>query len=165
MADLLITSDAVISSCGLYRYRLSRIWDYRSAPLPWVMLNPSMADDRLDDPTIRRCMSFARREGAGGIEVLNLFALRSPSPKALRAAADPIGPDNDEWIREILFPHSRVVVAWGQHGSLNQRDAVVLRSLMSYGLDILALGWTSGGHPRHPLYVANDKPFELVVRR
>ena len=150
--------DAVISPCGLYRYRLSRTWDGRKLPLVWIMLNPSTADAEVDDPTIRRCVSFSKREGAGGIDVLNLFALRATNPAALRHVEDPIGPDNDEWIREVLHPHSRVVVAWGNHGMLLGRAVAVTRRLRESGLDIMALG----NKPRHPLYIRGDQPLVKI---
>jgi hypothetical protein len=67
-------------------------------PLCWVLLNPSTADDRRDDPTIRRCLGFARSLGYGGIHVVNLFAFRATCPRQLRAADDPVGPDNDGFI-------------------------------------------------------------------
>jgi hypothetical protein len=154
MNDLFLSRHAVISPDGVYRYRLSRVWDGTKLPLPWIMLNPSTADAEIDDPTIRRCMSFARREGAGGIEVLNLFAFRATDPKALRHASDPIGPDNDEWIREVLFPHSRVVAAWGAHGDYLGRGFAVMRALRESGINIVCLG----DKPRHPLYIKGDCP-------
>ena len=118
------------------------------------MLNPSTADAEIDDPTIRRCMGFARREGAGGIEVLNLFALRATDPQTLRETVDPIGPDNDGWIREVLRPHSRVVVAWGERGRYLSRDFAVLRNLRESGIRIECLG----DKPKHPLYIRADQP-------
>lgn len=160
MTDLFLHRDAVISSCGQYRYRLSRTWDHQTLPLVWMMLNPSTADAEIDDPTIRRCMGFARREGAGGIEVLNLFALRATDPKALREADNPIGPDNDEWIREVLHPHSRVVAAWGQHGKYLGRDFAVLRNLRESGIRIKCLG----DKPKHPLYIRADQPLVELPR-
>ena len=155
MSDLFLSRDAVISPCGRYRYRLTRTWDHAKPPLPWIMLNPSTADANIDDPTIRRCMSFARREGAGGIEVLNLFALRSPKPSDLRKVADPIGPDNDEWIREVLHPHGRVVAAWGAYSAW-ERVAEVMDLVR--GIRFLCLGRTGAGHPKHPLYISGDQP-------
>lgn len=155
VSDLFLRRDAVLSSDGIYRYRLSRTWDRTKLPLVWIMLNPSTADAYQDDPTIRRCMSFARREGAGGIEVLNLFAYRSPSPKDLQKASDPIGPDNDEWIREVLYPHSRCVCAWGAYPAWN-RVARVMD--LARGINFKCLGRTAAGHPKHPLYIAAEQP-------
>jgi hypothetical protein len=154
--DLFERKNAVLSPCGRYRYRLSRTWDGHKLPLVWIMLNPSTADAEIDDPTIRRCISFSKREGAGGLEVLNLFALRATDPKQLRIASDPIGPDNDEWIREVLHPHSRVVAAWGEHGKYLGRGAAVLKTLAASGLIVQCLG----DKPRHPLYIKGDQPLQ-----
>ena len=89
--DLLTHSTAVISQDGLYRYHLERRWS--DAPfLTFVMLNPSTADAEIDDPTIRRCVGFSKREGAGGIAVVNLYAFRATSPADLRQASAPYGP-------------------------------------------------------------------------
>jgi hypothetical protein len=149
-----VSRDAVISTCGRYRYRLSRVWDGRSLPLVWIMLNPSTADAVDDDPTIRRCIGFAQREGCGGIEVLNLFALRATDPRALRSVRDPVGPDNDRWISEVLHPHSRVIAAWGRNGDYLGRNKFVIRNLRAMGIRIECLG----DRPNHPLYIKGDQP-------
>jgi len=149
------SKNAVISPCGRYRYRLSRSWEPQRLPLVWIMLNPSTADAEIDDPTIRRCIAFSKREGAGGLEVLNLFALRATNPSALRSADDPIGPDNDQWIREVLHPHSRCVCAWGAFPAWDRVAAVMD---LARGINFLCLGRTAAGHPKHPLYIANDQP-------
>ncbi len=155
--DLFLQKHAVISPDGTYRYRLSRTWDGTKLPMVWIMLNPSTADATEDDPTIRRCMSFARREGCGGIEVLNLFAYRATKPKELEQVTDPIGPDNDQWIKEVLHPHSHCVCGWGAFPKAWGRAADVMD--LTRGINFLCLGRTAAGHPLHPLYVAGDKPF------
>jgi len=147
-------SDAVISSDGVYRYRLMRTWDPTKLPLVWIMLNPSTADAAIDDPTIRRCMSFARREGCGGIEVLNLFAYRSTKPSELDHAADPVGPENDRWILDVLNRHDRCVCGWGAYSKAWSRAAAVMD--LGGRIDFLCLGRTAAGHPRHPLYLPNN---------
>lgn len=119
---------AVISACGAYRYSLTRKWS--DAPLlSFVMLNPSTADAKEDDPTIRRCIGFARREGAGGLIVANLYALRSPSPEALWSARNPIGPENLQTLAGLAaqavdqsFP---IVCAWGAHAARDQIDGAL----------------------------------------
>jgi len=152
---------ATLSPCGTYRYALGRAWD----PEPegeWdgqrpvfsiVMLNPSTADHTLDDPTIRRCIHFAKQEGCGALLVRNLFAFRATDPRALLKAADPFGPLNEQVLMLSLFFATRVA-AWG---ALSGR----LRRLAAPGLcaaarpRMLALGWTKHGDPRHPLYLPN----------
>lgn len=143
---------AWISTDGVYRYALTRIWEPRDRELTWIMLNPSTADAEVDDPTIRRCMSFARRWGYGGITVANLFALRSTSPKMLRSHPDPVGPKNDIMLQEIGTYSPVVVAAWGTNGRLMDRDLAVRRIVPN----LFALGFTKNGSPLHPLYVHGD---------
>lgn len=150
-------TSAVMSSDGVYRYELRRTWDVGLPPLWWIMLNPSTADALTDDPTIGRCRALAKREHAGGIIVVNLFALRATDPAELRRHPDPVGPDADRF-----YPgHDvRVVAAWGAHGSLHGRDRHVTRLLTERGVRLRCLGTTKTGAPRHPLYVPGDSPLE-----
>ena len=102
-----------------YRYALERRWDHMRPYLVMVMLNPSTADAVRDDPTIRRCVGFAKKARAGGLLVLNLFAYRATDPRELREAADPVGPENDEIIKRhldgmSLYEGTKVVAAWGR---------------------------------------------------
>ena len=154
-------ANATFSPCGRYRYSLTRRW----GPGRWavfVMLNPSTATAEILDPTIRRCVGFARRWGCGGLEVVNLFAWRSTDPAALLAAADPVGPDNDQAIvRAASQPNAVVVAAWGAWTDAHRkqlpeacryRDREVA-AWMVHDHNLQVLGRTKEGHPRHPLYV------------
>uniref|UniRef100_UPI00260AFB77 DUF1643 domain-containing protein n=1 Tax=uncultured Halomonas sp. TaxID=173971 RepID=UPI00260AFB77 len=78
----------------VYRYALWRVWSNHSPLLIVSMLNPSTADHRKDDPTIRRVIGFAKRDGFGGIIVLNAYAFRATNPRNMLAASDPVGPLN-----------------------------------------------------------------------
>jgi hypothetical protein len=147
---------ATISADGAYRYLLTRRWD-DGPVMAWIMLNPSTADAADDDPTIRRCVSFARRDGCTAITVVNLFALRAASPRVLLASGDSVGPDNDSFLLERARG-SRVVAAWGAHGSHRGRGREVADMLTSVGVPLLCLGVTSGGQPRHPLYLPAATP-------
>ncbi len=163
MTDLFNTTStsAAISLCGRYRYSLGRTWDTAIPPVCFIMLNPSTADAVTDDPTIRRCMGFAKSWGAGGIVVVNLFALRSTDPTVLhRDSFGAIGPHNDHHIlRETEGRH--IIAAWGVHGCVAGRDKAVMRILE--GRSVECLGLTKAGHPRHPLYVpASMKPVKFV---
>lgn len=153
---------AIISDCGRYRYRLSRLWA-DGQTLAIVMLNPSTADAEQDDPTIRRCVGFARREGFGGIVVVNLFAYRATKPSALWSApdADRIGPENDEHISAACKSASRVLLAWGSHGERCPGRALEVHVRAAANCrDTVCLGRTKDRHPRHPLMVRADQPFE-----
>lgn len=153
---------ATISADNQYRYRLTRWWA-ASSPLYFVMLNPSTADDRIDDPTIRRCMGFARREGCGGIVVVNLYALRATDPAELAKATDPFGPQNSDALSAILGEadvHDKpVVCAWGTKAGDGARRFLVMAT--DSHARLACLGTTKEGHPRHPLYVRAGQP--LVV--
>ena len=141
-----------------YRYLLDRTWSASAAVerVLWVMLNPSSADGHRDDPTIRRCVGFSARYGAAALTVVNLYALRSAVPAALWAHPDPVGPDNDEQLHHVLRAAAMegwpVVCAWGVHGR-SDRTRVVTDLIRTAGCTPLVLGLTSGGQPRHPLYV------------
>ena len=149
-----MTGGAAFSRDRRYRYRLWRRWDRSRPAIAFCMLNPSTADARRDDPTIRRCIGFARDWGYGGIEVVNIFALRATDPRALRSARDPVGPRNDAFMRQAAA-RSPVVIAWGVHGALRGRGATALR-LFGPRTRLLALGRTRSGAPRHPLYLRRD---------
>lgn len=151
---------ATISDCGRYRYRLERRWA-DAPPLTFVMLNPSTADADVDDPTIRRCMGFARREGAGGIVVVNLWALRATNPKELRTAADPYGA-NWAFLREAIEAPGRKVAAWGAWaGPNNSSLSYLVADVYRAQRQLMCLGKTKAGAPRHPLYVRADVPLEV----
>ena len=147
------SSGAVISACGRYRYRLWRRWS-DGPTCVFIMLNPSTADAESDDPTIRRCIGFAKREGCGGLVVANLFAFRATSPRDMMAADDPVGPENDNHLRWCAdLATGPVIAGWGAHGSFRGRDAAVRRMLDGKAMH---LGLTAAGQPRHPLYLKGD---------
>ena len=148
-AGLAIGRSAVISRCGRYRYVLEREWDHRLPAVLFIALNPSTADATNDDPTVRRCVGFARKWGFGKLVLANLFALRSSDPMRLAGHADPIGPRNDRWLARLSSSFDLTVAAWGVRGDLNGRAAAVLPLLRQPH----HLGLTRAGHPRHPLYL------------
>lgn len=152
--NLFIKSTVSFSECRKYRYYLRREWNGNGPEITWIMLNPSTADETVDDPTVAKCQRLSRKWGFGSLCVLNLFALRSTDPKALYKDPDPVGPDNDKWIRAISEVSDRIVVAWGVHSKLQDREKVV-RDILS-GLELWALKITKDGHPHHPLYIRED---------
>ncbi|WP_380873659.1 hypothetical protein ACFB49_42970 [Sphingomonas sp. DBB INV C78] len=164
MTDMFMEKAAEISSCGGYRYSLLRRWDPGAYVQPVIMLNPSTADAEIDDPTIKRCMAFARRENFGGIRVFNLFAYRATSPADMKAVKDPIGPKNDEALAEAFaLSATPTLVAWGTDGGHLARAAAVCAIAKQAGASLVCLGMTKDGHPRHPLYVKGSQPFVPYV--
>jgi hypothetical protein len=147
---------AVFDAGGRYRYALTRRWAAGGAAVAFVLLNPSAADAERDDPTIRRCMGFARAWGCAALEVVNLFAWRATRPAMLRQAPDPVGLDNDAHLLRAARGAQRVVLAWGAHGDLGGRDAAVLALLERSGIRAHCLGVTLGGQPRHVLYLPRE---------
>lgn len=153
-------SGAILSSFGNYRYRL---WRGGMSRMFFVMLNPSTADATVDDPTIRRCLRFAAREGCDGIEVVNLYAFRSSSPKTMFEAPDPIGPENDRHLadaaRRAALAGERIVCAWGRHAP-RDRVETVLAILRKHNPNLWCLGKNLNGSPKHPLYVCGATPLK-----
>lgn len=144
-----VSATAVISDCGLYRYRLMRVWDSDLPLLEWIMLNPSTANASLDDPTIRRCIGFAVLWGYGGIIVHNLYALRATNPEVLlNYSGNAVGPDNHWYLDRSVADCT--IVAWGAHPAGRARIAAGLRIQRQR---LLCLGTTASGAPKHPLYV------------
>lgn len=157
-------TSAVISADGKYRYSLMRIWGDEPRAT-FVMLNPSIADAEVDDPTIRRCVGFAKSWKCGGIEVVNLFAYRATNPVELYPppvgrTQDPVGPENNRHIMDACTPHRRisvVICAWGAAGSYaDDRIATVKGLLKGVGAEPNCLALTMRGEPRHPLYLRKE---------
>lgn len=148
-------SGAWFSEDGRYRWLLWRRVGPGRRAINWLMLNPSTADDTRNDATVERCCRRARRAGYGRVLVTNLFGLRSPNPDALTEAEDPIGRLNDAAIGMAARRADGVACGWGAHGGLGGRASGVLRLLR--GVSLRALGTTTEGHPRHPLYVSYDR--------
>lgn len=146
---------AEIDLAGTYRYSLWREWNLDAPRISFVMLNPSTADATANDPTIRRCISFAQSWGYGSLEVVNLFAYRATNPNTLLRAADPIGPENDRHLLAASQRAQTVILAWGNWGTLHSRNRAII-SLLSVQKNIYCLGRTQAGHPRHPLYVKGN---------
>ena len=158
---------AYLSADGVHRYALWRVWEPAANKLTVCMLNPSTADARADDPTIRRLIGFAKRDGYGGIMVVNLYAYRSPYPEALsgRHYDQIVGPENNAMMEAVVQQGDRVLLGWGaapwaafQGGRMRRDD--VLNFLKHVEAKAVCLGRTAAGEPRHPLYVRGDQPFE-----
>ena len=145
---------ATLSPCRTYRYDLWRTWIGGNGYAMFVGLNPSTADETQDDPTIRRCIAFAKSWGYAGLCMTNLFAFRATNPGDMKRAADPIGPQNDYVLKERASRAGIVIAAWGRHGT--HKDRAWWVRMMLPQLHYLRL--TKDGHPGHPLYL----PKELV---
>jgi hypothetical protein len=177
ISALVDTGGAVFSACGLYRYELRRNIVQPAPPLPWDvadrddgarlvvdaalassrklvfgMLNPSVADAEKNDRTIRRCIGFAAAWGFRHLSVFNAYAFISPYPKDLWKVPDPVGPDNDAHILDIVRDADMVIAAWGMNIQ-RERETAVRALLAGAGVKLHHLGLTKDGYPNHPLYL------------
>ena len=146
----------------LYRYALWRKWERNPNYVLFIGLNPSTANEREDDPTIRRCKRFAKDWGFGGVYMANLFALRATNPKVMLAHDNPVGIDNDVWLQDLACNAGIIVCSWGAHGGHQDRDKYVINLLAAH--DLMCLGVTKSGKPRHPLYIKADMALEVFNR-
>ena len=153
---------ANFSPCRKYRYVLWRTWERGESHVIFVGLNPSTADERKDDPTIRRCIGFAKAWGFGGIFMLNIFAFRTIDPKELKKINDPIGPENNNNLQIYFHSSGLNVACWGNYGEFMGRGDFVIELLGKKNLSYL--GVTKSGQPKHPLYLKRDtKPKSLLL--
>ena len=143
-------SGASFSPCRRYRYSLWRNWaDTANGYAMFVGLNPSTADETDDDATVRRCIGFAKAWDYAGLCMANLFAFRATYPSNMKAAADPVGPDNNQALHHLAKEAGIIVAAWGVHGAHLARGDTVRAMLPN--LHYLRL--TKAGYPCHPLYL------------
>lgn len=153
----MLESEATFSPDGLYRYRLARYFNDKGIDgkmLLFIMLNPSTADAVENDPTVTRCINYAKEWGFDGLIVGNVYAYRSTDPKGMKAVPDPVGPENEAYLCDIHTEASMTVCAWGRHGISREYR---IKELLDG--DLWALKLTHDGHPQHPLYQkANLEP-------
>ena len=155
--------DAVISSCGHYRYRLDRRGSGLDCSTAMVtMVNPSTADHRRNDHSITKITGLTARSGIGGFVVANKFAFRATEVKELRQCGDPIGPDNLLHLREMFALADRHIVAWGSLAKLPKhlrtQWLVIVALAKVEGVDLWCWGTCKDGQPAHPLMLAYDTP-------
>jgi len=157
----MIKREANFSEDRKYRYTLSRIWLPEKPYVCFVGLNPSTADENIDDPTIRRCLGYANAWGYGGLVMVNLFAFRATDPKDIMKAGDPIGPDNEWFLKRTSCDAGLTIIAWGTKGSYLNQDKDVLTFVLT---DPYYLKLTKEGYPAHPLYLKKDlKPKKYAL--
>jgi hypothetical protein len=155
------TCGAVISRNGLYRYALWRSWEWNRERVMFIGLNPSTADAQQDDPTIRRCIGFAKNWGYGGLLVGNLFAYRTARPETLRCSQNPIGRLNDVWLNRMADEASFILACWGNQGAFKNRDREIVRKFDK----LKCLKLNQSGAPAHPLYLAKSlAPMKFVLK-
>lgn len=156
----------VFSKDRRYRYVLTRELKnlLGHGTLLFIGLNPSTADDNIDDPTIRRLKKFTVRLGFQRLVITNLFAFRSTDPKIMFEQDDPVGTDNDFYLRKQIKECDCVLCAWGTGGRFKNRDRQVLKMV---GEKAHCLKTNSDGTPAHPLYLRRDlklTPYQFKIK-
>lgn len=156
-ADDGTVSTAIYSDCEQYRYILNRRWGPASKNLAvFIGLNPSTATEYQNDPTVARCINYAKAWGYDTMTMLNAFGLRSTDPRGLKAIDDPIGPDNDRYIIEQTKLASRIILCWGTHAAYLERGTQLQKQLCKLRRKLFCLKVTKNGFPSHPLYLRKD---------
>lgn len=154
---------AILSECEDYRYRLWRIWDESKPKVMFIMLNPSTADADTDDPTIRRCIGFAKYWGFGGLYVGNIFAYRSTQPKGLFNPFDPVGKENVSHLLMMSQECEIAVCAWGNSPIVRKMRADH-KPLENVKIPLHYIELSKDGTPKHPLYLKSElKPVKYTV--
>lgn len=153
----LCKSFAIYSECENYRYALQRSWNAEKPLVNFLMLNPSKATERQNDPTVARCQRRAENLGYGSFVVTNLFAYRETEPDVMKAQDDPVGAENDDVILSVAERAGIVICAWGKHGAYLKRSTAVRELLQELADRIRGFVLCKWGEPGHPLYVAYEK--------
>ena len=154
---------AIFDRTGQYRYQLGRRWKTKGSTVAFIMLNPSTADAMKDDPTLRACIQFAQRWDYSALSVVNLFGYRTPHPKVLKRAAEPVGKENDEYVMRAVEEAETVVLGWGNFGGLLGRDRAILSLLKPYKQKLHYLQRNKSGQPRHPLYIRRESALQSFL--
>lgn len=152
-----IVRDADFSLCRKYRYTLRRTWNLDKPSILFIMLNPSTADEFVDDPTNKRIVSFSKKWGFGSLVTCNLFAFRTPYPKKLKKEKYPVDEypgQNNTWLRIESSKAKKIIAAWGNYGEYLNQDLAVEELLKDF--ELFSFGLTNTGQPKHPLYLPEN---------
>jgi hypothetical protein len=155
-----LENDAVISDCGKYRYLLRRTWDHKKPRALLVMLNPSTADGRQDDATIRSCVRLLSGLGYGSMEVVNVFGYRATKPDELLKVDDPCGPKNEDCVKAAIGRCDIVIAAWGAWPPAEAASVYIRNAVSAARPAMFCFGRTQSGAPKHPLCIKSGTPLE-----
>ena len=158
-----IESSAVYSQCKKYRYSLTRTIPNSKVSLLFILLNPSTATEIANDPTVSRCQTRAKMLGYASFRICNLFAYRTKSPAIMKKYPDPIGPQNNHIINDSILWATKIICAWGSHGTHLNRSIEIRKMIDATGVTVNHLGLTKNNQPKHPLYLSySQKPVRWI---
>lgn len=157
-STLIQHSEAEFSACEKYRYRLTRTWQESLPGIAFLMLNPSTADEMVNDPTIERCQRRAIEYGYGKMVIINLFPYRETDSQLLSSIPDLYGDiaTTNQHILDVVHECQQTIAGWGSHPMAMARAKEVYQLLAEHGLTsrLFALEVNADGNPKHPLYIA-----------
>ena len=152
-----ITSKAVFSKCFKFRYSITNKFNSGRGRLLFILLNPSTATEKVYDPTLLRCKKRAINSCVYQFRVCNLFAYRATKPKELQKVSDPIGPYNNEILKNSIKWSDKIICSWGRFGILKERNLEVIQLIKKYKTPSFHLGLTKNNQPKHLLYISYNK--------
>ena len=152
MCENMMHNECEFSTDRKYRYTLKHIWDSTKDNIVFIGLNPSTADENKLDPTLRRIRGFASSWGYGSFTMLNAFAFRATNPSDMKSQDDPIGPENNSWIKLVCGSSDISIACWGVNGAFMNRGEQIRRMLDK----LYYIKLTKDGYPSHPLYLKKD---------
>ena len=157
MIDLTKHSGAIFSECKQHRFVLWRYWKPGKPFILFIGLNPSRGNEFYNDPTIKRCISFAKKFGYGGLLFGNLFSLRAPIPESVKVDTNFANhPMNYTHLIRMLDLATTVVPCWGSWDFIGPNEAMVTSLIRASGKDVMCFGLNKDGRPKHPLYLKGD---------
>ena len=148
------SSAAIFSSCYSFRYSLTRIWDHAGSKLLYILLNPSIATEKISDPTFTRCQTRALLLGYKQFRICNLFAFRSTDPTHLQETPEIKGTHNDKILRKSIIWADSIICSWGSLGTFQNRSSEVIKLLKKSQKNVYHLGLTKNYQPKHLLYIS-----------
>jgi len=162
---------AVISECGLYRYRLERECSLPfdgSKTFAYFGINPSTADATIDDATVRKWRGFTIRNGGHRFIVGNVFSYRSTDVRELAKVPFQQGPQHFSHLQRIIGDADVLVPCWGNSGKvpkhLREEILILIYWLRSSSKPVMHFGLTASGDPKHPLMLGYDTPLTEWVK-
>ncbi len=151
---------AILSPCGLFRYRLDRDVGMEGPVYAYFGINPSTADASVDDATVRKWIGFTKVFGGRRFTVGNAFAYRSKDVKALASVDDPFGDEIGDYTTDIINDADILVPCWGNTRKvppqLQFAFDILMDALVSSGKPVKCFGFTKSGDPMHPLMLGYD---------
>jgi hypothetical protein len=168
VSDLFASSSAVISPCGIWRYRLDRSVQEQGIVAAFFGVNGSTAGPIEEDQTTSKWRGFSLRNGFRRYIAANPFAYRATDVRMLAKVADPVGPENARYLAEVIAEADVLVPCWGNRAkvphSLRHHFDRLADQIFAAGKPVLTFGFTNSGDPKHPLMLGYDTPLAPWIR-